>query len=72
MGADANANVKPDGNVNTYGNINTNSNPYGSGHGYTYCAGYGYTYRQPVVHAGQPIHDSSDRWQHRARHHRHR
>jgi hypothetical protein len=44
-----NANVKPDGHVNTYGDINANSDPYCSGHSYTYSDGY--SYRHTVTHA---------------------
>jgi hypothetical protein len=58
-----------DGNCN--GNAYTNSNSYGSGHSHTYSDGYScLTYTD--MSARQPVHDHTDRWQHRAGYNGHR
>jgi len=71
--ADADANVKPDGNVYTYRHINAYPNTYGAiyTHSNTYGDGYSCLTHTDMC-ARQSIHDSSDWRQYRAGHHRHR
>ena len=71
MWANANTNSHVGWQSISDGNSYVYAYPDGSGYSYTY--GYSWhTVTHTDVSAGQPIHDSSDRRQHRARHHGHR
>ena len=62
--------INTNGYAYSYVNINayTDSNTFG----HADCDAYWHAECDTDVHARQPIHDSSDRRQHRARHHGHR
>ena len=68
---DSDVNTNSYANCDTDGNSHANAYPDSSGHGYTHSYSW-HTVTHTDVSAGQPIHDSSDRRQHCARHDRHR